>query len=351
MNHKKRSICLVGNFLSKSKGTRGISEDLADRLKQDSWKVVVASHYPQRLLRLGDMVWTAWHRRDDYRIAHTDVFSGSAFLWAEVVCGVLRGLEKPYILTLRGGNLPAFAQCWPGRVRRLLTSARAVTTPSLFMQGALSSMRNDIRYLPNALDIGKYHFKLRTNPVPRLCWLRALHEIYNPTLAVKALALLRQDCPMMGLTMIGPDKGDGSLQAVQRLATELDINDNLRIIGPVPKSTVPDYLSKSDIFINTTRYESFGVSVMEAAAMGMCIVSTNVGELPYLWTNEQDILLVPPDDAQAMAAAVRRVLTEPGLAERLSGNARQKAQQFDWSVILPQWEQLFAQVLEQERKT
>jgi glycosyltransferase involved in cell wall biosynthesis len=73
----------------------------------------------------------------------------------------------------------------------------------------------------------------------------------------------------------------------------------------------------------------------------MCIVSTNVGELPYLWENGVDALLVPPNDPEAMAAAVKRILTEPGLAEKLSKNARIKAEQFDWPIILPQWEELF----------
>ena len=58
-----------------------------------------------------------------------------------------------------------------------------------------------------------------------------------------------------------------------------------------------------------------------------------------------DALLVPPNDPNAMAAAVKRILTEPGLAEQLSRNARKKAESFDWSVILPQWEKLINSVV------
>jgi glycosyltransferase involved in cell wall biosynthesis len=83
---------------------------------------------------------------------------------------------------------------------------------------------------------------------------------------------------------------------------------------------------------------------MEAAACGLCIVSTNVGELPLLWQDGHDALLVQPADAKAMAGAVRRILTGPGLAERLSRNARFKAEQFDWSVILPLWERVLNNV-------
>ena len=80
---------------------------------------------------------------------------------------------------------------------------------------------------------------------------------------------------------------------------------------------------------------------MEAAACGLPIVTTDAGELAYLWQNGMDAMVVPVGDARAMAAVVRRILTEPKLAEKLSVNARRKAESFDWAVILPQWEKLF----------
>lgn len=64
--------------------------------------------------------------------------------------------------------------------------------------------------------------------------------------------------------------------------------------------------------------------------------------------HEDDALLVPPDDVQAMAAAVRRIYIEPGLAERLSRKGRAKVEQFDWSAILPQWEALLSAVAKEK---
>ncbi|MBA3257451.1 MAG: glycosyltransferase family 4 protein, partial [Pyrinomonadaceae bacterium] len=95
-----------------------------------------------------------------------------------------------------------------------------------------------------------------------------------------------------------------------------------------------------------TNVDNAPVSVLESMACGLCVVSTNVGGIPYLLKHEEDALLVPPDDAQAMAAAVRRIYSEPGLAERLSRKGRAKVEQFDWSAILPQWEALLSAVAE-----
>jgi glycosyltransferase involved in cell wall biosynthesis len=66
-----------------------------------------------------------------------------------------------------------------------------------------------------------------------------------------------------------------------------------------------------------------------------------VGGIPYLLEHEKDSLLVPPHDAEAMAKAVARVLTDPALAARLSRNAREKAEQFDWRSVLRRWQELF----------
>jgi glycosyltransferase involved in cell wall biosynthesis len=161
---------------------------------------------------------------------------------------------------------------------------------------------------------------------------------------VKAIEQLR-NMKETELLMIGPDKGDGSYLKVKQKISNSELEDIIQIIPGVSKAEIPNYLSKYDIFINTTNVESFGQSVLEAAACGLCIVTTNVGELPFLWEHEVDALLIPPDDPEAMADAIQRILTEPGLAARLSTNARKKAEQFDWSIILPQWEALFEEVM------
>lgn len=323
----------------------GYTPQLVSKLQALGWNITTASSRSNHLARALDMCLTAWRARSRYDVAQIDVFSGLAFLWAEAVAGVLSLLRKPYILTLRGGNLPIFARRWPGRVQRLLASAAAVTTPSRYLLEEMARYRADMILLPNALDLSCYQPRLSTQPPqPRLVWLRALHRIYNPVLAAQVVDRLRHDWPDVHLTMVGPDKGDGTFDEFRRFAADNCLEAHVTCVGGVPKAEVPRWLQQGDIFLNTTTAESFGVSVMEAAAMGLCIVTTNVGELSYLWQDGEDALLVPPNDPDTMADAVRRILTEPGLAERLSRNARRKAEQFDWKAILPQWERLLGEV-------
>ena len=338
-------ILIIGNFISRLKGNPRNCEDFASNLIESRWNVITTSSISGRLHRLMDMLSTVWHKRRKYRIALVDVFSGPSFIWAEAVCQLLYWLRKPFILTLHGGNLPVFAKRWPWRVRHLLRSANAVTAPSHYLLDHMKAYRQDIQLIPYGLDIQCIKFCHRRSVQPKLVWLRAFHEIYNPSLAPKVVNLLKDSFPDTTFLMIGPDKGDGSFQKVKDSASFLGVIDRFNFPGIIPKHQVPQWLAKGNIFINTTNVDNTPVSVLEAMACGLPVVSTDVGGIPYLLENDHDALLVPPCDPVAMAKAVARILTEPGLADKLSRNARRTAENYDWSVVLPQWEKLITEFI------
>jgi glycosyltransferase involved in cell wall biosynthesis len=341
----KPCVIFIGNFLSQHGYTRQFIEDLADHLEYKGWIIIRTSNLLPRFLRLFDMVFTILANRKKYSIGHIVVFSGAAFIWAELTCWMLKLLKKPIILSLHGGNLPQFSCRWPGRVRHLLNSAIYVITPSLYLFEEMSKYRSDLILIPNPLDLHSYNHRPRQNPFPELIWLRSFHEIYNPSLAIEVVSRLVYDWPDIHLTMIGPDKGDGSFQRAQETAKRLGIEKHILFPGLVAKSDVSNWLQKGDIFINTTNVDNTPISILEAMASGLCIVSTNVGGIPYLLQDDDDALLVPANDPQSMAKAIKRLLNETELFIRLSQNARDKVEQFDWSRILPKWETLFLEVI------
>jgi len=334
-------VLFVGNFFSSLTGANSLSEEVANRLEADGWRVYMTSHVTRRLPKLADMVYTAWRLRRRYAFGHVDVFSGDAFFWAEATCWVMRRVRKPYVLTMRGGNLPQFARRWPNRVRRLLASAVVVTAPSSYLKEAMTPYCASSMLLPNSLDLQLYHYRVRVPDRPRIIWLRAFHKIYNPTLAPRILAALVRDFPDATLSMVGRDKGDGSYQATRELAESLGVAGRMEFPGGVLKAEVPHWLDRYDIFLNTTNIDNTPVSVLEAMACGLCVVSTNVGGIPYLVNDGEEALLSAPDDAAGMTRSIARLMREEGLAARLSRSARSKVEQFDWSRTIPQWKTLF----------
>jgi glycosyltransferase involved in cell wall biosynthesis len=338
------NLLLIGNHFSGPNNNKNVWQDLANQLSNSGHKVIISSNQRNKIIRLLDILTTILRRKKDYQVAQIDVFSGPAFILAYLSGKILKRIRKPFILTLHGGNLPKFSLHFPKQVSWLLDQANLVTVPSKYLLDAMKPYRNDLILLPNALDINNYPFIKRVTPKPILIWLRAFHEIYNPELAVRVLHQLHKDLPTLRLIMVGPDKGDGCLHNTQLLVTQFCLENFTEFPGAILKNEVPVWLNKGDIFINTTNYDNTPISVMEAMACGMCIISTNIGGIPYLLDNEINAILVPPNDPDAMAAAVTRILTEPGLAEKLSMNAREKAEQFNWSIILPQWQRLLESV-------
>jgi glycosyltransferase involved in cell wall biosynthesis len=337
----KVPVLMIGSFLSASVGIPTVSEHLSLKLRNAGWQIITASQKSPKVPRLLDMLSTAWNQREQYQIALVDVYSGAAFVWAEAVCWILRRARKPYILNLHGGNLPVFAASNEKRVRRVLDYATAVVAPSPYLIENMRDYRADIQCMPNSLDIDSYRFRHRSHIRPELIWLRAFHKIYNPEMAIRTLALIRSEVDHAHLIMIGPDKGDGTLKSAQLVRKELGLQERISIVGGISKSDVAKWLNQGDIFLNSTNVDNTPVSVLEAMACGLCVISTKVGGIPYLLENERNALLVPPGDERAMAEGVLRILREPGLAGQLSKNARLKAETYDYSRIIPKWEELF----------
>ncbi len=336
-------VLLVGNFLSGHDGRRTYSEDLALRLEGSGARVVRASSWFFKPARMADMVAAALGARGQYEVAVIDVYSGQAFLWAEAAARAARARGRHVVLALHGGRLPEFARRHGRRVGRLLGMADAVVAPSGYLRDAMAPWRGDIVVIPNAIELERYPFRQRTRAQARLVWLRSFHAIYNPAMAVEVLARVREARPEARLVMYGADK-DGSLAACRAAARRLGVDQAVEFHPAISKEQVPQALDDADILLNTTHIDNMPVSVVEAMACGLCVVSTDPGGVPYLVEDGADGLLVKPGDADGMAKAVLRVLEEEGLSARLSAMARRKAERHGWGRAMEDWCDLLARV-------
>jgi glycosyltransferase involved in cell wall biosynthesis len=337
-------VLLVGYFLSSAPGTRGVCEDLAERLTARGWPVVTASSRETAVARTFDMVAAGAGLRGAYEVAVMDVYSGRPFLWAQAASAAVRLRGRPLILVLRGGGLPAFAGRYPLRVRRLLERADAVVSPSTYLRDAFLSVRRDLLLVPNALDWERYLFRPRSPARPRILWLRAFHEVYDPSLAPAVLSRIIEALPDATLRMAGPDRGDGSLARARQEVERLGLGARVEFVGPVRKVEIPELMAESDVYLNTSRVDNAPVTVVEALACGLCVVSTDVGGIRGLCAHGREAVLASAGDADALAKGVVDVVRDPALAATLSRGGRERAEAYRWSRILPRWEEILRSV-------
>ena len=146
-------------------------------------------------------------------------------------------------------------------------------------------------FIPNFIDIEKYTFRSIKEVQPNLLWVRSLHKIYNPKMAIKVLSVITKKYPHAKLCMVGPDK-DGSMIKCKNLSKKLKIENNVKFTGILDQDEWIKLSEEYDVFINTTNADNMPVSIIECLALGLPIVSTNVGGLAYLLENNKNALLV-----------------------------------------------------------
>ena len=94
------------------------------------------------------------------------------------------------------------------------------------------------------------------------------------------------------------------------------------------------------MYLNTTSYESFGVALLEAAACGLPIVSTSVGEIPLIWSHGKDILLSKNIVASELAEQISVLFEQTELYNTIQLNAFKKSHTFSWNNVSRKWNEL-----------
>jgi glycosyltransferase involved in cell wall biosynthesis len=327
-------ILFVGSFLSRQTGTKSIAEKLAEHWQENGGpKARLVSRYSNKYLRLSSILLGIFFFRG--KLVNVDVFSGNSLLIAKLAAKIskLRGLEL--VLTLRGGAIPDELNQRTEEYRSVLNQADYIQTPSRFLAAAIENKLGiKANYLPNPINLERFKPRPETQGI-NLLWVRAFSEIYNPDLPIKTLSILKSDFPDLRLTMIGPDKG--ILPQTKELVKELGLEDSVDFIGPVANEKLASYYQSHAVYLNTTSYESFGTAVVEAAATALPIVSTRVGELPYLWEHDMNIKFAPEIEAESFAKEVEDLLINPSKAFQIGHAGANRVQEFEWNSINENW--------------
>ncbi|MDX1545277.1 MAG: glycosyltransferase family 4 protein, partial [Christiangramia sp.] len=82
------------------------------------------------------------------------------------------------------------------------------------------------------------------------------------------------------------------------------------------------------------------ISLLESMALGLPVVSTRVGGIPYMIDDKKNGILVEPENPKEMAIAISDLIQDPQLAETISWNARKEVEKYDWLHVKPHWLEL-----------
>ncbi|MHB1295900.1 MAG: glycosyltransferase family 4 protein [Anaerolineae bacterium] len=136
--------------------------------------------------------------------------------------------------------------------------------------------------------------------------------------------------PTLDLVGEGPER-----HRLERLVARLGLATRVTFHGHLPQNQLVQHYCACDVFVLPTRYEALGMVLVEAALCGAPVVASRVGGVPEAVCEDKTALLVPPDDPQALAAAIGRLLDDPALA-RAMGLAGQRwvAEHYDYEAMM-----------------
>lgn len=333
---KKTYILYIGNNLGKESKYVSTIETLSNLLELEGYTVKTYSNKSNKLLRMLDMSWALIKHKKISDFVLIDTYSTTNFYYALIISQLARIFKLKYIPILHGGNLPFRLKKNSYFSKLIFKNSYKNIAPSNYLKYEFEKMGYKTVFIPNIIEINNYTFKERKKLNPNLLYVRAFDYIYNPIMAIKVLYNLKQTFPEAKLCMIGPFK-DNSINKVKKEISNLKLTNSVEITGVLTKKEWHKKSEEFDIFINTTNFDNTPISVMEAMALGLPVVSTNAGGLPYLISDNFDGFLVDKNDATAMTNKIINLLNDTNLASKITLNARKKVEKFDWKFVSKQW--------------
>ena len=164
-------------------------------------------------------------------------------------------------------------------------------------------------------------------------------------MAIDVLAKVKEEYADAHLCMVGPIK-DKIIRDVKSKVDELHLINNITFTGKLSKNEWKQISVDYDIFINTTNYDNTPVTILEAMALGLPVISTDVGGVPFLLDHQETGLLVRPNDAESMTKYILRLTSAKINFNRIIDNAYEHVSKYDKNIVMNQWIQLFDSLIE-----
>ncbi len=250
-----------------------------------------------------------------------------------------KAFGKHTLLNYHSGEAEDHLARWGALVHPFLRIADKIVVPSEFLRSVFARYGYRTRVIPNVVNAPRFPYRERRTLRPLLLSTRNLEPHYRVDDTIRALGLLRTRYPQATLVIAGYGS---EREALERLARRQ--GGGVLFRGRVEPADMPALYEGADIFLNASVVDNQPVSVLEAFAAGLPVVSTATGGLVAMVRDGQTGLVVPPRDPAAMARAVARLLEDPEGAAAMARRARAEVQAYSWESVSRLWTDTYREV-------
>jgi glycosyltransferase involved in cell wall biosynthesis len=340
-------VGLIGPLPPPSGGMANQTQQLSELLTAVGAKVTtVQVNAPYRPMWVGNVpVFRSIFRLLPYLVnlwraaGHVDIFhvmANSGWSWhlfAAPAVWIARSRSVPAVVHYHGGEAAEFLQRAESKVRFTMRQARGLIVPSGFLQDVFANFGMPASIAPNIIDLERFS---PLHPVltgaPHLIVARNLEPIYDNMTAIRAFQVVLATFPQATLTIAGSGPEESQLR---QFVKEQQLNDVVRFTGRLERDAMAALYRSADIALNPSLADNMPISMLEAWASGVPVVSTNVGGIPHLAQHGVNATLVAPENPVAMARACITLLSDAALWQQRAQAGLQEAQRYTWNQVQP----------------
>jgi glycosyltransferase involved in cell wall biosynthesis len=345
-------IAIVAPSLNILGGQAVQAKVLSDRLRSDGYEVELVpidasfpsgTRWLKRLRYVRTLVNEGFYLSTLHRLGRADVvhiYSASywSFLLAPMPAIVAaRRLRKPVVLNYHSGEAVDHLAHWGSLVHPWLKMVDEIIVPSAFLRDVFARHGYRARVIHNVVETSRFAYRPRVPLQPIFLSTRNLETHYGVEQTLVAFALLTLTIPDATLTIAGEGPQESELK---HLAEALGLG-NVRFIGAVDPTSIPALYDRHAIFLNSSFVDNQPLSILEAMASGLPVISTGVGDIPNMIDDGVSGILTPVSDPAAMAKAATLLMEQPQRAQSMAQRARESLGRFDWARIGPAWKDVY----------
>ena len=278
------------------------------------------------------------------KLRHADtvhVFSASywSFLLAPVPAILAcRLLGKRIILNYHSGEAGDHLANWGIRVHPWLRMVDEIVVPSVYLQGEFANYGYHAKVVRNIIDTTRFFYRERRHLRPLLFSNRNLEPHYCVDNTLKAFAIVRNSFPEARLVIAG--YGSEKSRLLQWVKSQK--LGGVEFLGRVEPGEMARLYNAADLFINSSITDNQPISILEAFAAGLPVISTPTGDIPSLVEDGRTGTLVGHNNPQAMADAIISLLESNGRAADMARCARAEVEKYSWSCVSREWGEIYA---------
>lgn len=240
---------------------------------------------------------------------------------------------KPILLNYHSGEADDHLAHWGSLVHPWLKMVDKIVVPSVFLRDVFARHGYRAEVIHNIIDTGQFRYRERLPLLPEFLSVRNFEPHYGVEYTLVAFAMIQTVFPAASLTVAGQGPQEAELK---HLAQALALR-NVRFIGAVDPAQMPSLYDRHSVFLNASFVDNQPLSVLEAMASGMPVVSTPIGDIPNMVKDGESATLVPAGDPYAMAKAATLLLEQPQRAALMAQRAKESLVRYDWSKVGPAW--------------